>query len=98
MKSLFRAALGGFVLAAALTAFAKPAPVTLSEDADTYTLDNGIVVARVAKASGDLVSLRYKDLEMLATFLTPEGQPDLKKDQPGQFLTGVNRNMTDHQY
>jgi rhamnogalacturonan endolyase len=99
MKNLARSALCGLLLgAAAILAPAKPSPVTLTEDAETYTLDNGIVTARVAKASGDLVSLRYKDLEMLATFLTPDGQPDLKKDPPGQHLTGVNRNMTDHQY
>ncbi len=98
MKSFLRTALGGLFLFAAFTAYAKPAPVTLTEDAETYTLDNGIVTARVAKASGDLVSLRYKDLEMLATFLKPDGQPDLVKDPPGQHLNGVNRNMTDHQY
>lgn len=74
------------------------APVTVVEDAATYTLDNGIVTERVAKASGDLVSLRYKNMEMLATFLTPDGLPDLQKDPPGQNLTGLNRNMTDHQY
>lgn len=99
MTNLLRTALCGLLLATgALIASAKPAPVTLIEDAETYTLDNGIVTARVAKASGDLVSLRYKDLEMLATFLKPDGQPDLVKDPPGQHLTGVNRNMTDHQY
>lgn len=99
MKNLLRTALCGLLLAAGtIAATAKPAPVSLTEDAETYTLDNGIVTARVAKASGDLVSLRYKDLEMLATFLTSDGQPDLKKDPPGQHLNGVNRNMTDHQY
>lgn len=75
-----------------------PGAVTIREDADTYTLDNGIVAARVAKASGDLVSLRYKNLEMLATFLTPDGQPDLKRDPPGANPNGLNRGMTDHQY
>ncbi|MEO6569149.1 MAG: hypothetical protein ABIO94_10345, partial [Opitutaceae bacterium] len=72
--------------------------VTVSEDAATFILDNGIVSARVAKASGDLVSLRYKNLEMLASFLKEDGTPDLEKDPPGQNLTGLNRNMTDHQY
>jgi rhamnogalacturonan endolyase len=74
------------------------ANVTLTEDASLYTLDNGIVTARVAKASGDLVSLRYKDKEMLATFLKPDGSPDLEKDPPGMNHEGVNRGMTDHQY
>lgn len=77
---------------------ATAAPVTLSEDADLYILDNGIVTARVAKASGDLVSLRYKNLEMLATFLKPDGAPDLERDPPGANPNGLNPRMTDHQY
>jgi rhamnogalacturonan endolyase len=40
-------------------------PVTVTEDAGSYTLANGIVTARVDKRSGDLVSLGYKNLEML---------------------------------
>lgn len=48
------------------------APVTLTEDAETYTLNNGIVAARVSKVTGDLVSLRYGDKEMFATGLTPD--------------------------
>lgn len=96
------------LLLCALCAFLQPAPsavaatvesaVTLTEDAATYTLANGIVTARVAKASGDLVSLHYKNQEMLATFLTPTGEPDLEKDPPGHHVTGVNRGFTDHQY
>lgn len=73
-------------------------PVTVTEDTETYTLDNGIVTARVAKASGDLVSLRYQDMEMLATFMTPDGEPDLERDPPGANPNGLNRGMTDHQY
>ncbi|HEV2692939.1 MAG TPA: polysaccharide lyase family protein [Verrucomicrobiae bacterium] len=41
------------------------AGVTVSEDDNSFTLDNGIVTARVAKHSGDLMSLEYKKLEML---------------------------------
>lgn len=74
------------------------APVTLSETAELFTLDNGIVTARVAKASGDLVSLRYQGREMLATFLTPGGEPDLERDPPGANPNGLNPRMTDHQY
>jgi rhamnogalacturonan endolyase len=73
-------------------------PVTIQEDASTYTLDNGIVAARVAKSSGDIVSLRYQGLEILATFLGPDGQPDLQRDPPGANPNGLNRGMTDHQY
>src|SRR5947209_4448390 len=48
------------------TARAADAPVTLAEDAAAYTLANGAVTAKVSKRSGDLVSLKYKDLELLA--------------------------------
>ena len=45
---------------------AAPAPVvTVSEDDASFTLDNGIVTAHVGKRSGDLISLKYKKLEML---------------------------------
>jgi rhamnogalacturonan endolyase len=72
--------------------------VTIVESDATYTLDNGIVTAMVAKASGDLVSLRYKGLEMLATFLDDNKLPNLAQDPPGENKNGVNRGMTDHQY
>lgn len=72
--------------------------VTISEDAETYTLDNGIVTAIIAKTSGDLVSFVYKDKEMLGTLLTSKGEPDLQRDPPGENLWGLNRGMTDHQY
>ena len=73
-------------------------PVTLSETDQLYILDNGIVRAQVAKASGDIVSLRYQGREMFATFLTEDGEPDLERDPPGENLEGLNRGMTDHQY
>lgn len=72
--------------------------VTVSEDGRTYTLDNGIVSAVVAKESGDLVSLRYNGEEMLATRLDADGRPDLDIDPPGANPNGLNRGMTDHQY
>jgi rhamnogalacturonan endolyase len=74
------------------------AKVTIEENGQLYILDNGIVVASVAKASGDLVLLRYRDMEMLATFLKGDGTPDLEKDPPGENRAGLNRGMTDHQY
>ncbi|MCF3651659.1 polysaccharide lyase family protein [Synoicihabitans lomoniglobus] len=85
------------LLVSASAAMAATA-VTLSETADEYILANGIVTARVAKASGDLVSLRYGEREMLATFLNENGTPDLAKDPPGHNPEGVNRGFTDHQY
>jgi rhamnogalacturonan endolyase len=42
-------------------------PVTISENENSFTLDNGIVTAQIAKRSGDLISLKYKNLEMLDT-------------------------------
>ncbi len=47
-----------------LTPPAEP-PVTVVEDEANFTLANGSVTARVSKRSGDLVSLKYKDLELL---------------------------------
>ena len=45
---------------------AAPSPaVTISENENFFTLDNGIVTAHVAKRSGDLLSLKYTNLEML---------------------------------
>ncbi len=45
---------------------AAPLPaVTVSENFSTYTLDNGIVTARISKNSGDLLSLKYNNLELL---------------------------------
>ena len=90
-----------FVATPALTrlyAQGTSAPVRLTETAETYVLDNGIVQARVAKASGDIVSLKYAGKEMFATILTSDGLPDLQADPPGENLNGLNRGMTDHQY
>ena len=42
------------------------APVTVTDEEGSYLLANGIVTARVSKRSGDLVSLRYKDVETLS--------------------------------
>src|SRR6476660_1162134 len=77
---------------------ADSSPVSISENERTYTLDNGIVKAIIAKESGDLVSLVYKGMEMLATFEDADGNADLTRDPPGENLAGLNRGMTDHQY
>lgn len=45
---------------------AEPAsPVSVSETSGFYTLDNGILTAKISKKSGNMVSLTYKKLEML---------------------------------
>lgn len=85
------------LMAPAIKTYAEE-PVTLMETEAEYILDNGIVTARVAKISGDLLSLRYHGREMLATFLLPDGTPDLERDPPGYNPNGLNRRMTDHQY
>jgi rhamnogalacturonan endolyase len=41
-------------------------PVTVREDADTATLDNGIVFAQVKKSNGNLLSLRFHGTELLS--------------------------------
>jgi rhamnogalacturonan endolyase len=101
-QALLAIALGLLLLPSPLAPLASAQPaaatVTLTENAATYTLDNGIVKVQVAKSSGDLVSLRFKDMEMLATFYTEDGQPDLTRDPPGENKAGLNRGMTDHQY
>jgi rhamnogalacturonan endolyase len=40
--------------------------VTLAEDGDSFTLDNGLVTARIIKRSGTMSSLSYEALELLA--------------------------------
>ena len=42
-------------------------PVTVATDDASFTLDNGIVSAQVARRSGDLLSLKYHQLELLDT-------------------------------
>ena len=39
--------------------------VVVSENENSFTLANGIVTVQIAKKSGDLTSLKYKNLEML---------------------------------
>src|SRR5947207_15209484 len=67
---------------------ANNAPVSITEDASAYTRANGIVTARVDKKSGDLLSLRYKGAEMLATLLGPDGLPEIAIDPPGANKRG----------
>ena len=48
-----------------LLAAAAENKVVVSENDTSFSLDNGIVCARVSKLSGNLISLTYKQLEML---------------------------------
>jgi len=63
------AALCAAILGAAAPSFAAPpaAPVTLTQDATSFTLSNGQVTAKIAKESGDLVSLTYHGVETLGS-------------------------------
>jgi rhamnogalacturonan endolyase len=82
-------------LLAAASAAAR-GDVTVTQDEAFFTLDNGTVKAIVSKKSGDLVSMKFKGAEMLATTLNPDGSPNLTNDPPGD--PGRGRGMTDHMY
>ena len=55
------------LLAAALLPLPALAAVTLSDDSTAYTLANDHVTAKISKRSGDLMSLRFKDLELMGS-------------------------------
>jgi rhamnogalacturonan endolyase len=75
--SLFAA---GIFLSANL--FGAEQAVTVSETDSSFKLDNGIVVAQVAKRSGDLISLKYQGLEML---------DNVSQRQPGYWSHNTER-------
>ena len=56
-----------FVLLPLVLQAGSPDPVRISADDASFTLGNGLVTARIARRSGDLLSLEYKHLEMLDT-------------------------------
>ena len=72
--------------------------VTLREEPSAWVLSNGIVTARVDRNSGDLLSVKFRDTEMLATIFGPDGLPDVATDKPGANLRGGGHRYTDHQY
>ena len=51
---------------AASTESATKAPVVITDNGDTVTLENGLVSARIRKADADLTALQYKGLDLLA--------------------------------
>ena len=88
MRSLSRSTAALLVTALALTAGARcaaaqAAPVTVAENAEFFILDNGLIKAQVSRKSGDIVSLKFKGVEMFATTLNADGSPDLTRDPPG---------------
>jgi rhamnogalacturonan endolyase len=58
----------GLIVAAALATRGcfGDVPVVLSDDADTVTLANGIISATVKKTNGNLISLRFRGVELLS--------------------------------
>jgi rhamnogalacturonan endolyase len=66
MKLLTRLSVALLLVPTLVLGAPKPG-VVISEDDSGYTLDNGILAARANKRSGDLISLKYKGLEMLNT-------------------------------
>jgi len=82
-KTLQRTSLAAGILALALQLSCSTEPkVTLTEDTETYTMDNGIVAVRVSKVSGDLVSFRYQGRELFATTLSPDFHPAAHEAEP----------------
>jgi rhamnogalacturonan endolyase len=65
MKHLSLPVIASLVLLASGLRAASKTAVGISEDDESFTLTNGVVAARVSKRSGDLTSLRYRELEML---------------------------------
>jgi len=56
--------------------------VTLKEDAETYTMDNGMIKVRISKVTGDLVSFRYKDMELFEANRPEDFIPEKTGDEP----------------
>ena len=61
---------GAFATArAAANTAASPAAaggVTITDDADTATLANGVIAVQIRKSNGNLISVRYRDLDLLS--------------------------------
>ncbi|MDR1416397.1 MAG: hypothetical protein LBJ57_03120, partial [Prevotellaceae bacterium] len=95
MQSALRAHFLGVGIMVAVSCTSSP-KVTLLEDAETFTLSNGIVKARISKVTGDLVSLRHSDMEMLATTLPPDFIPTPKGSDPADNPNWREPSITGH--
>lgn len=76
------AIIAGLLACLAMPAFAMPTGVTVTDNGDSWTLDNGIVKATIVKDSGLMPSLKYHDKEVLggnggSWEHTPKGAPHL---------------------
>lgn len=83
-------------------AFSADPKVIIKEDAETFTMDNGIVQVRISKVTGDLVSFRYKDMELFETMLTPDviqpkgTEPVNNPNWRDPFITGSRHGYWSH--
>ena len=82
MKKLFRFFAIILITGVAMFSCSSGTKVTLTEDVETWTMDNGIVMVRVSKVTGDLVSFRYNGEEMFATTLSPDFIPESQGNEP----------------
>ncbi|WP_321332724.1 polysaccharide lyase family protein [uncultured Bacteroides sp.] len=97
MKSMNLAKIVFVCMAMGFSSFALCATqpkVTLIEDAETYTLNNGIVTARISKVTGDLVSLRFNGIEMFGTNLSPDFIPKAQGSSPVNNPNWSNPSIT----
>ncbi len=69
---------------AALAAAAQDARVAVSVQDDTATLDNGIVAATIRKANANLLSLRFRGMELMSR---GQGYWNIYGNIPGQKMT-----------
>ena len=61
----FKLFVAAFLICGCCSSLMAENGVTVSEDPTSFILDNGIVTAQISRHSGDLLSLKYKNLEML---------------------------------
>jgi rhamnogalacturonan endolyase len=66
--------------------------VTILENENTFTLANGLVTAQISRASGDLISLEYKNLPVLDPHSRPAGYWSHTPARSGQIIAGITIN------
>src|SRR5687767_2961537 len=77
--------LGLCIVLSTVLSSAVPLPgdkVTLKEDAETFTMDNGLIKVRISKVTGDLVSFRYKGMDMFEADRPEDFIPQKTGDEP----------------
>ena len=85
---------GAFLLGTRSGHTAPHPSVTVSETADSFTLSNGLLSARIEKRTGTLVSVTYNDLELLAQRQSGANGgywSSVGRGRPGSHISGVIR-------